>query len=390
MVTINVSLHLETVENIYEVIASSIHRWQIFSVVHCRLILIEYIKTHELFDTTTTKMTTYITFERDFANISTRQYISRCFLAVSDPMFSLDAKEFLLGGPLNSRPNDNGSTPSDGTVSMSALKEIGSYSQYLISESQTFLNEETTIAESFDAILTKVSAYRSQIDDPDLLVKIQHNSSIQSQIQLLTLAKALNDLQKFSNVRDIPQLVQNLMSTLPKHLQSSCKIHKNIITTVTNMKTYLLKKFHEDFNAHLESNEDSNDAKQMWSDFLIVARDWLVAYALVSLLPILISDSRSQILEKYTEALDEALTPLWGRFHFHLKSARESKSFEQFVWTFSYAKNFVSLLINLSTQLTSTGLLEKLDPGDDFFYFTYNVLIRQWNCVLMKLSSLSL
>ena len=286
-------------------------------------------------------------------------------LANFNPMFSLDAKEFLLGGPLN-RPNDDGSVPCDGAASKSALKDIESYSQSLLSESQSFLNEESKIAESFEAILTKVSSYRSQIDDPDLLVKIQHYSSVQSQIQLLTLAKALNDLQKFSNVRDIPELVLSLMSTLPKHLQSSCKIHKNIITTVTNMKTYLLKKFHEDFNVHLESNEGSKDAKQMWSDFLIVARDWLVAYALVSLLPILISDSRSQILEKYTEALDEALTPLWGRFHFHLKSARESKSFEQFVWTFSYAKNFVSLLINLSTQLTSTGLLEKLDPGKEY------------------------
>lgn len=300
-------------------------------------------------------------------------------------MFSLDAKEFLLGGPLT-RPNEDGNIPSDGAVPKNAVMEIESYSQSLLSESETFLNQETKIAESFDSILTKVSAYRSQIDDPDLLVKIQHYSSVQSQIQLLTLAKALNDLQKFTNVRDIPTLVHVLMSTLPKHLQSSCKIHKNIITTVTNMKTYLLKKFHEDFNAHLESNEDSNDAKQMWSDFLIVARDWLVAYALVSLLPILISDSRSQILEKYTEALDEALTPLWGRFHFHLKSARDSKSFEQFVWTFSYAKNFVSLLINLSSQLTSTGLLEKLDPGIDLFIHKCMLLLVSFSSVIITCS----
>ena len=52
-----------------------------------------------------------------------------------------------------------------------------------------------------------------------------------------------------------------------------------------------------------------------------------------------------------------------GLYTFHLTSARESKSFEQFVWTFSYAKSFVSLLVNLCTQLTAAGQLQDLDPG---------------------------
>ena len=198
---------------------------------------------------------------------------------------------------------------------------------------------------------------------PDLVGKMQHYSLLKSQVQILILSQKLSDLQNFSHVRCIPDLVQNLMNSLPKNLQSSCKIYKNIITSVSVLKCTLLRSFHADFDAHLETNAESTDAKEMWSTFLGTARDWLLAYALVSLLPALISDSRNSIIEKYTDALDEVLTPLWGRFHFHLSSARESKSFEQFVWTFSYAKSFLTLLIDLCTQLTSTGQLQKLSSG---------------------------
>lgn len=280
-------------------------------------------------------------------------------------MLSLQLREFLLGGPQNIQEDYEIISSEKVTASdqLKVLQRIESHSNSLASEWQILANAELEIGSSFDSILKDVAVFREKVDDPELQKKIRQYSSLQSQIHLCTLAKALFELNGFKHVRDIPDLVHNLMGSLPKHLQRSCKIHKNIISTVISMKETLLKSFHADFNAHLESNEDSEDAKEMWSNFLIVARDWLVAYALVSLLPILISDSRSQILEKYTEALDEALTPLWGRFHFHLTSARESKSFEQFVWTFSYAKSFVSLLINLCTQLTAAGQLQDLDPG---------------------------
>lgn len=280
-------------------------------------------------------------------------------------MLSLQLREFLLGGPQNFQEDYEtiSSEKIAASNQLNVLQRLESHSNSLASEWQILAKAELEIGSSFDSILKDVAVFRKKVDDPELLKKIRHYSSLQCQIQLCTLAKALFELKRFKDVRDIPDLVHNLMGSLPKHLQSSCAIHKNIILTVTSMKEILLKSFHADFNAHLESNEDSEDAKEMWSNFLIVARDWLVAYALVSLLPILISDSRSQILEKYTEALDEALTPLWGRFHFHLTSARESKSFEQFVWTFSYAKSFVSLLINLCTQLTVAGQLQDLDPG---------------------------
>ena len=280
-------------------------------------------------------------------------------------MLSLKFKEFLLSGPPCRQPDveEISEVEADAAEELKTLSPIKCHSIELLNEWRKYEAEEGVVDNALQNVLSDIAEVRCQIDDKSLLAKIREYSSIQNQIQLLQLAKVLSELQHFTDVRQIPEMMQDLMSALPDHLQKDSAIHKKIIKIVTTMKDSLLKSFHADFNSHLQSNEGSTDAKEMWSNFLIVARDWLMAYALVSLLPTLISDSRSQILEKYTEALDEALTPLWGRFHFHLTSARESKSFEQFVWTFSYAKSFVSLLINLCTQLTSSGQLQNLDHG---------------------------
>ena len=287
-------------------------------------------------------------------------------------MLSLRLKEFLLGGPID-KEAIIGEAQSIGMPllnnSVQLLKRLEIDSNAFVSEWRNFESEELKTLSSFESVLQAVSDFRSKIDDPDLVGKMQHYSLLKSQVQILILSQKLSDLQNFSHVRCIPDLVQNLMNSLPKNLQSSCKIYKNIIASVSVLKCTLLRSFHADFDAHLETNAESTDAKEMWSTFLGTARDWLLAYALVSLLPALISDSRNSIIEKYTDALDEVLTPLWGRFHFHLSSARESKSFEQFVWTFSYAKSFLTLLIDLCTHLTSTGQLQKLSSG-----YSLNVL----------------
>ena len=281
-------------------------------------------------------------------------------------MLSLRLKEFLLWGPIDKEATIEEAQSTDMPLlnkSVQLLKRLEIDSNAFASEWRNFESEELKTLSSFESVLQAVSDFRSKIDDPDLVGKMQHYSLLKSQVQILILSQKLSDLQNFSHVRCIPDLVQNLMNSLPKNLQSSCKIYKNIITSVSVLKCTLLRSFHADFDAHLETNAESTDAKEMWSTFLGTARDWLLAYALVSLLPALISDSRNSIIEKYTDALDEVLTPLWGRFHFHLSSARESKSFEQFVWTFSYAKSFLTLLIDLCTQLTSTGQLQKLSSG---------------------------
>ena len=280
-------------------------------------------------------------------------------------MLSLQLKEFLLGGPIGKQFETNDVPSKEGSISSKneVLNRIEAESKSLVCEWNIFESEERKLVTSLENVLESVENFRSTVDDPELVKKVQLYSLLQSQVQLLSLAKILSELQNFSHVNEIPILIKDLMNILPKNLQNTCKIYKNILLTVTSLQTTILRSFHVNFDSHLETDADSSDAKEMWSAFLGSARDWLLAYALVSILPALISDSRNSIEEKYTLALDEVLTPMWGRFHFHLSSARESKSFEQFVWTFSYAKSFLTLLIDLCTQLTSTGQLEELHQG---------------------------
>ena len=75
------------------------------------------------------------------------------------------------------------------------------------------------------------------------------------------------------------------------------------------MKKSLLCKFHEQFEMLLEDHEDTSinvsarsdshkqHLKLSWSQFLEHAREWLLAYAMVSLLPKLLSESDNMIIE---------------------------------------------------------------------------------------------
>lgn len=269
-------------------------------------------------------------------------------------MLSVKLKDFLLSGPIY----DNNETD-EGTSN-----GIHKNSKLLLSEWNSYKEEELERRSLFKKVLNEIHEFQSKTTDTVLETKIRSYSSLQNRIQLLSLAKKISDLQQFLNVQDMPDLILDVIDYVPQYLPKGCIIEKMLIQTVSTLKESLLFSFHKEFEVHLEGNRDENDAKKLWSNFLGIARDWLLAYALVSLLPIVISDSRSLILEKYTDALDEALTPLWGRFHFHLGSARESQSFEQVLWTFSYAKSFVTLLNDLCTQLTDTGKLQKLHQGD--------------------------
>lgn len=69
-----------------------------------------------------------------------------------------------------------------------------------------------------------------------------------------------------------------------------------------------------------------------------------------------------------------------------LLKARESQSFEQLVWTFSYSNSFISILIDLCTQLTSSGELQKVYTGTLSFLFSLTFLfIRMIEYVQMCL-----
>ena len=292
-------------------------------------------------------------------------------------MFSTRLQEFLILGP---SPDFTASAAYDdlrdecktmdvtseqaSNRSKDRLKKLHMATTILQTEWEQHKEEECILQDQIDIILAKVNHMQSILGATDVHTKLKLHAELTVKIQLLTLADTLNNLLNFSHVSAIPTLVFGVVNSLPSYIPETATIRRRMHDVVQEVKSALLTSFHTEFESHLEQKRDANDAKAMWSSFLGGARDWLLGFALVSLLPLLISDAQSLIMERYTEALDEALTPLWGRFHFHLTSARESRSVDQLVWTFNYAKSFVAMLIDLCTQLTSAGQLQRLHAGD--------------------------
>jgi hypothetical protein len=220
-------------------------------------------------------------------------------------MLSVRLKDFLVNGPIH----ENSKKDSTNLTKIDALNEellnIQNDSEILLSEWNNYKEEELKKRIGFENVLNEIHEFQSKTMDTDLEIKIRLYSSLQNQIQLLSLAKKISDLQQFSNVQDMPDLILDVIDYMPQYLPKGCIIEKILIQTVSILKESLLISFHKEFEIHLEGNRDENDAKMLWSTFLGVARDWLLAYALVCLLPIVISDSRSLVLEKYTDSLDE-------------------------------------------------------------------------------------
>jgi hypothetical protein len=212
----------------------------------------------------------------------------------------------------------------------------------------------------------------------------------------MCLAKSMHSLKGYKSVQDIPDLVFAVCDDVPQVLLGHSKIKMVVVNTVNEIKVDLLTHFHHLFEVHLiesqkaphqysqnidmgilasksgakdgtsnndESNRDSGHQQKqhaLWATFLTQARDWLLAYTLVNLLPTVLTETKSMVLEKFKETLDEALTPIWGRFHYHLQLGRESGSTVQLVWTFAYCRSFVSMLCDLSAEMTTAGSLQKL------------------------------
>jgi hypothetical protein len=204
-----------------------------------------------------------------------------------------------------------------------------------------------------------------QIEQLDIKKRIEEYMVRKIKIQLLSLARSLQKLDQFGDVREIPGIVLGIKSNAPPAIFRNMKIHQLLKDTVTRVRAKLLNKFLQAFEDHLSEdnrNWTNNEAsEESWSSFLQEARSWLLAYALVSLLPPSIMDSLQAVLETFQTAIDEAFTPLWGRFFHHLKQGREGQSVQQLFWTFSFARSFLQMLLALCVQTTSSDLKKLAD-----------------------------
>jgi hypothetical protein len=187
------------------------------------------------------------------------------------------------------------------------------------------------------------------------------------ELEILECVRALLRLRAWRSTSDIPQLV--LAVSVPDGLTRDMKASKLLVEVVGEVMAALLERYHQGFGSSFsddnvefavpEGDEETEDARQQqmerqrrqWAAFIDETREWLVAYTLVALLPHTREDLRV-VLERFQEALDTTLTPLWGRFSFHLLHARESRSVKQLLWTFAYARDFANMLDTLCATLT--------------------------------------
>ena len=182
-----------------------------------------------------------------------------------------------------------------------------------------------------------------------------------TEIRVLQLAVSLSELQSHKSVTDIPAIVGRCAADL-MHFSDlkaqDTEIMKFCIAVTEGVRQQLLEQFLVHFEHHL-NDEESESADEDWVQFVRVSKDWLLAYALVSLLPLCSkSTPESRVVDRYNEAVDEILLPLWGRYLFHLKHAREAQSQEQILWTFQYSIHFCHLVINMVKSILDSGQLK--------------------------------
>lgn len=241
--------------------------------------------------------------------------------------------------------------------------------------------KESSIADDFarsiEELKLKADETLSLFDDPSIIEKFRKYTTINVRIQHMNLHRAIQILERYKVVDAIPDIILGSFIDIPKPVFTRTKIYKLLTQTTRKIRTDILATFHKLFEEHLvgnNSDEDSaavhnrnfsqslqNDGVDLWTKFLSSAKVWLLSYSLLSVLPVVLSgESNQRVAEVYQDALDEAFTPIWGRFHYHLEVARQAGTKSHVVWTFNYAKSFVQMLADLSSQMTVCGKLENL------------------------------
>jgi hypothetical protein len=232
----------------------------------------------------------------------------------------------------------------------------------------------------------RVMTITDQLENNSFQENLEKYMQTKYKLQLFILAKAMKELENCSNVLEFPNIILNIKSKVPKIINDRSKIKQLVQNTILTKKKTLLEKFYAYFEEQFhESNtlhdiqEDLNETKSTsnWELFLQRSRNWLLSYTLVSLLSAtLFTTSKNTILETFQDSLDTALTPLWGRFYYHLQISLESKSKQQIMWTFYYAKSFIEMLFNLIIAITQSKELIQL--------YELNYLLAAKNQILEK------
>jgi hypothetical protein len=289
-------------------------------------------------------------------------------------------EEFLLYGPQSLASLNDFQTPMQIT-SFSSHDERNENLQTLKEESLQHMEESSTFLKPiFQQLSSKCSNMKEKLDHFQPLIeqneiisnKMRSYFKLKYKIQCLCISKALVNLAETQNILQLPTIIIEITQLCQFPIFERSRLFQFMMQVIKWKKEKLLLNFHQLFEEQLDAeiisnnnnnNEDDvniiSDQKEMWLKFLERARSWLLSYALICILPGSLLRNASRIVQAFSLALDDALTPLWGRFYHHLKLGRESFSSNQIVWTFKYATSFLDMLHNLCRHMTTTNQMQQ-------------------------------
>ena len=235
--------------------------------------------------------------------------------------------------------------------------------QSLEAEHEAAVAAHQRVREQMLEKLRLVESLSERLEAGQVMDKLRRSAEIVTEIRVLQLAQSLQELQSNTDVTTIPSIVSRCAADLihvNEGKSQDTEIMKFCGTVTDSVRRRVLEQFLHRFEEHLTDDKDEDESDdEDWARFVKESKEWLLAYSLVSLLPLCSrSTSEGRVVERFSEALDEILLPLWGRYHFHLDHARESQSQDQVLWTFQYSIHFCHLVIGMIKSILASGQMK--------------------------------
>ena len=332
-------------------------------------------------------------------------------------------KEFLLTQNDSNNETLASINASDIDVSHSAvdhddMESIHRRTTELIKLLLSYDEQTNLLLDRLKSTSSRVSTVQQHMKKYNIIQKLQHyiyRKNVYKLLQLSMSLKELNQICTDNQLIRVPDLVMKIVQddSAATMIPNNSQIKTLLITSVTKIRKQQLLYFQQDFENHLiyessssatateststasHHNHTSAQTTNSWESFLNKSKLWLLSYTSVSLLPVILTESKSLLPERYIEYLDEALTPLWGRFHFHLNINKDSIQSSllninhytstntntnisststsasslslltlynnHLLWIFNYSKNFIHLISGFCTEMITSNKLSFLD-----------------------------
>ena len=224
--------------------------------------------------------------------------------------------------------------------------------------------DKSSFKNNLEKYLIRAKTLKESLELSGIFEKHRDYLQKQLEVDLLLAAKSLDKLRNYKNIQEIPKLITDLLKAVPKNLPSGTHLAKKLMNDIDIIKNKLIENFHSHFEESAKKSTIT-DPKLMWESIRETSETKLLSIFMVSLLPISFG-ATVMATELYQNTLDSALTPLWGRFHFHLSLAREENTInlQQLEWTFRYSQSFLEMLVGLCSHVSGSSFLQNIAIAD--------------------------